>query len=185
MSEMTVLISLAVAFAGLLLWLLRPQGHSMEPGNPPIDRAMENALPRHYRFFPQIRQALSDQDNQYLHEAMPPHIARQVLRERRVIARRFLGGLREDFSSLERVARMVASLSPVVSRQQETERLLLNLKFRLLYALVWLRLSTGRVPLQQVEQLTGLIGRLALRMEQAMAEITALSTDRIPRGLNA
>ena len=80
---------------------------------------------------------------------------------------------------------MVASLSPVLSRQQETERIILGLQFRLLYALVWFRLSTGTVPLQQIEHLTELIGRLALRMEQAMAQISALSADHLTRGVNA
>jgi hypothetical protein len=80
---------------------------------------------------------------------------------------------------------MVASLSPVLSRQQELERVLLSLRFRLLYSLVQMRLFTGRVPIGQIERLTELIGRLALRMEQAMAEIGALSEDRLTRGLNA
>ena len=179
-----IAITLALAFAVLLVWLLRPR-HSAGAGRLPIDRMMESALPKHYRFFPQIRQALSAGDDKYLREMAPPRIAQQVLRDRRVVARRFLRGLHEDFSGLERLARMVASLSPVVSREQETERLLLGLRFRLLYALLWLRLSAGRVPLQQIEHLTGLVGRLALRMEQAMAEISALSADHLPRGLNA
>ena len=178
-------VSLAVAFATLLIWLLRPRRQSADAGHPGIDRAMESDLPKHYRFFAQVRQALSAGDNEYLREAAPPHVARQVLRERRGIAKHFLYGLHEDFSSLERLARMVASLSPVVSREQEMERLYLGLKFRLLYVMVWLHLSTGQVPLQQLEHLTELVGRLALRMEQAMAEISALSTDHLPSSLNA
>ncbi len=121
---------------------------------------------------------------QYLHEVAPPHVARQALRERRAVARRFLFGLREDFSKLERLARMVAALSPVISREQETERFLLSLRFRVLFSLVWLRLSVGRVPLGQIERLTGLVGRLAVRMEQAMTEINAISAERFPRGLS-
>ncbi len=121
----------------------------------------------------------------YLREVAPPHVAQQVLRERRLVARNFLRGLREDFSKLERLARMVASLSPALSRQQETERILLGLQFRLLYALVCLRLTAGRVPLPQIEHMTEVIGRLALRMEQAMDEISALSADRLSRGVSA
>jgi hypothetical protein len=184
MNQQMMIITLVLALAVLLLRLLRPRRHSGEKGGSAIDRAIESALPKHYRFFPQIRQALSDADYQYLREAAPD-IANQVIRERRTVARRFLRGLREDFSNLERLGRMVASLSPVINRQQETERLLLSLKFRLLYALIWLRLSTGTVPLQQIEHLTELIGRLALRMEKAMAEISPLSADRLARGLNA
>ncbi len=185
MSEVMIGVSLAAAFVTLLVWLLRPRRHSTEAGRPGIDRAMENIVPKHYRYFPQVRQALSAGDNEYLREVAPPHIAQQVLRERRGIAKHFLYGLHEDFSRLERLARMVASLSPVISREQEMERLYLGLRFRLLFVMVWLHLSTGQVPLQQLEHLTELVGRLALRMEQAMAEISALSTDRLPSRLNA
>jgi hypothetical protein len=185
MNEEMIVLTLALAFAVLLLWLLRPRKHSSEAAGPTIDRAIESALPKHYRYFSQIRQALSAEDHRYLLEVAPPPIARQVLRERRAVARSFLRGLREDYSSLERLARMVASLSPVVSRRQEIERLVLGLKFHLLYALVQIRLSTGMVPLQQIGQLTELIGRLALRMEQAMAEIGSLSGDRLTRGVSA
>lgn len=181
-----VAISLTLGFAVLLAWLLRPRRHSAHEKNwLPFNGNVEDILPKHYRYFPQIRQALSAGDNQYLREVAPPRVAQQVLRERRAVARRFLRGLREDFSNLHRLARMIAAISPVVSRQQEMERLLLNLKFQMLYVFVWLRISTGAAPLAQIERLTELIGGLALRMEHAMAEISALSTDRLARGVNA
>jgi hypothetical protein len=180
-----IVITLTLALAVLFLWLLRPRQHSGEANGPAIERAKESAFPKHYRFFSQIRQALSPEDYQYLLEVAPPAVAKQVLRERQAVARDFLRGLGEDYSSLERLARMVASLSPVISRQQETERILLGLRFRMLYALVWVRLVTGKVPLGQIEVLTELIGRLALRMEQAMTEIGELSADRFARGVNA
>jgi hypothetical protein len=185
MIEMTAISVVALAFVALLLWLLRPQNAASKRDRLAIDQEIDNVLPRHYRFYPQIRQALSEGDIQYLRGAAPPRVVRRVVRERRVVARRFLSGLREDFSKLERLARMVAALSPVISRKQETERLMLNLRFHLLYLLVWMRLAAGRVPLQQIEQLTGLVGSLALRMEQAMAEINALSAERLPGSLNA
>lgn len=178
-------VSLGGAFALLLLWLLRPRRHSRDAAAPTIDRALESDFPKHYRNFPQIRQALSAGDDQYLREVAPPEVAQQVFRERRAVARNFLRGLHEDFSSLERLARMVASLSPAISRRQESERILLGLQFRLLYGLVLLRLSTGRVPSGQIEQLTELIGRFALRMEQAMAQISALSGERLSREISA
>ncbi len=181
MMQQTIVLSLGLAFALLLLWLLRPRRQSGVAAAPTVDEALDSDFPKHSRYFPQIRQALSAGDDRYLREVTSPQVAQQVLRERRSVARNFLRGLREDYSSLERLARMVASLSPVVSRQQEYERILLGFQFRLLYGFVWLRLSTGRVPLGQIEQLTELIGRLALRMEQAMAQINALSAERLTR----
>ena len=80
---------------------------------------------------------------------------------------------------MRRLGRIIAALSPEVSHEQETERLMLSLKFQILYALVWLRLSTGNLPLQQLESLTGLVGRLATRMDQAMAKVSALSAQAV------
>jgi len=189
MNEITAYILLALGFSSILLWLMRPGGNSVETGRPAdrqtIDRALESIAPHHYRYFPQVRQALSAGDCEYLRKSAPPHVAKRAIRERRQVARQFLSGLHEDFSKLERLARMVAALSPVVSHEQETQRFLLGLRFRLLYAAVWLRLSLGPVPLLQLGELTNLVGRLAVRMEQAMADINALSAEHLPRGLNA
>jgi hypothetical protein len=186
MSGLTIItLSLASTSFGVCLWLLRSRRRAPTAGQSPMDLKMETFLPRHYRYFPQVRQALSASDGEYLDRMAPRDVAQRAHRERRAVARQFLGGLREDFLNLERLARMVAALSPVISSEQETERLILGLKFRLLYAWVWLRLSTGREPLQQLEQLTGLVGRLATRMDQAMAAVSALSAPGLNSSLKA
>jgi hypothetical protein len=48
-----------------------------------------------------------------------------------------------------------------------------------------LRLSTGNLPLQQLEDLTGLVGRLAMRLDTAMTEISALSAGQLPGRIGA
>jgi hypothetical protein len=187
MNEISTIILLALALSGVILWLLIPRHKlsntapfsSPPRGNEPLPTA------KHYRYLPQIRQALSAVDRQFLLETAPSHVAKQALHERRSVARRFLKGLHEDFSNLARLGRIIAALSPEVSSEQETERLFLSLKFQMLYALVWLRLSTGNLPIQQLEHLTGLVGRLATRMDEAMAEISTLSAGSIPRGSSA
>ncbi len=185
MTEVTAYILVAVGFSVVLLWLMRPRPNPPKRERLPLDQSFENFIPRHYRFFPQVRQALSAGDHEYLCESAPPHVVKRVMQERREVARRYLAGLREDFSKLERLGRVVAALSPVISREQETERLLLSLKFRVLYSLVFLRIAAGPVPIDQIDLLTGLVGRLAVRMEQAIAQINALSEQRLPTGLNA
>jgi hypothetical protein len=187
MSELSIVILLAISLSGVLLWLLIPKHRSSRAPHASFLPDAINALPtaKHYGYFPQIRQALSAADSRYLVENAPSHVAKQALRERRAVARRFLEGLHEDFSNLVRLGRIIAAFSPEVSREQETERLILSLKFQILYALVWLRLSTGNLPLQQLEQLTGLVGRLATRVDEAMAEISALSAGQAPGGLGA
>jgi hypothetical protein len=185
MTEFTIAALLAIALLLAVLWLLRPWHRAPKSGPFTTDLTMERFLPRHYGYFPQVRQALSSVDKEYLDRVAPREVAQMALRERRGVARQFLAGLRQDFSNLERLARMVAALSPVISSDQETERLVLGLKFRLLYAWVWLRLSTGPVPLEQLEHLTGLVGRIATRMEQAMAAVGALSAPGLNSNLHA
>src|SRR5579863_3720817 len=187
MNDLIIVILIAIALFGVLLWLLIPRHKSSRTGAAPIPSNVNDVLPsaKHYGFFPQIRQALSEADSSYLREAAPPHVAKQALRERRAVARRFLEGLHEDFSNLARLGRVIATLSPEISREQETERLILSLKFQILYSVVWLRLSAGNLPVEQLEHLTGLVGRLATRMDEAMAKISALSAGQLPGGLRA
>lgn len=187
MSTLTFAIYLAIAFSGLLLWFLLARQKPSNKAASPLELRTESALliAKHYRYFPQIRQALSADDAQYLKEKAPPRAAKQALRERRAVARRFIEGLHEDFSNLARLGRIIAALSPEVSREQETERLILSLKFQMVYALVWLRLFTGNLPIHRLEHLTGLVGRLAARMEEAMTRISALSAGQLPGNLSA
>ncbi len=185
MSPTAIYIPLALLlFAGLLilLWSGRRRAGSRVVAHP---GDLANIRPSHYKYFPQVRQALSREDEEYIRRKLPPRMAKQVHRERRAVARGFLRGLREDFVSLELLGRTIAALSPVVSRQQETERLALSLRFRLLYALGWLSLFAGRLPLDQLEQLTAMVGRLALRMEESITKINALAMAQQPRGISA
>jgi hypothetical protein len=187
MNNLDIVIPVTIAVSGVLIYLLVPRQRSGNAGAPSLLENGNESLPcaKHFVYFPQIRQALSAADSDYLMKNAAPAVARRALRERRLIARRFLGGLREDFSNLSRLGRIIAVLSPEISRQQEAERLMLSLKFQCLYALVWMRLSTGNLPLPQLESLTGLVGRLATRMDEAMTEISAHSAGRIPSQLGA
>jgi hypothetical protein len=187
MNDLSIVILLALALSGALLWLLIPKRKASRADASSLHSDLNEALPtaRHYAYFRQIRQALSAADSEYLVHNAPPHVAQQALRERRAVARRFLKGLHEDFSNIARLGRIIAALSPEVSHKQETERFILGLKFQILYALVWLRLSTGNLPLEQLEHLTGLVGRLAMRLDTAMTEISALSAGRLPGRLGA
>jgi hypothetical protein len=182
MSDPGIVIVLTLALCAVLAWLLIPRHESSKTAATASPVACLDALPgaRHYTYFPLIRQALSAADARYLMENAPPRVAQQALRERRAVARKFLRGLHEDFTSLVNIGRTIAALSPEVSHEQERERLMLSVKFQILYALVWVRLSSGHLPLQQLEQLTSLVGRLATRMDEAMAKVSALSAGPVP-----
>ncbi len=187
MSELSVYLLLVAGISGVLAWLLFPRRKSL--GAPaPSYRPDENEAipsPKHYQYFPQIRSALSAEDKEFLIQHASPQVARQALRERRAVARGYLKGLREDFSDLARLGRIIAALSPEISRKQETQRLMLTLKFELLYALVMVRLSTGNLPIGQLENLTGIVGRLATRVDEAMAEIGAQANSQNPSRISA
>lgn len=187
MSDIFIVIPVAIALCGILLWVLKPHRDASGSARPSPDSLRKNAnlAARHYQYFPQIRRALSSEDTRYLLEAAPPQVGKRVIRERRAIARRFLQGLHEDFSKLARLGRVIASLSPVVSREQEMERLFLVLKFQTLYVLVWLQIGSGILPLERLEALTRLVGRFASRMEDAVAEINALSARELSGNFSA
>jgi len=180
-------ILVTILFPAAAAWQFQPRRKASPEGGSPLvsDTGLALPLAKHYQFFAQIRQALSSEDARYVTETAPPRIAKRAIQERRAIAGSFLKGLREDFLNLARLGRAIAALSPTVSREQETQRLMLQIRFHALYALVWFRLSTGNLPLHQLQHLTELVEKLATRMEEAMAEVGALSAGRLSGGARA
>jgi len=185
MRESLFVLLIAATLSALLWRLLRSRQQMSEEVRRLLERNQANFLPLHCRYFAQVRQALAVPDERYLRGRVALPIVKRALRERRQVAIKFLAGLHEDFSNLERLGRAIAVLSPAIDRQQEMERLVLGLRFRVLYAWVWLRLSTGNVPLPAIENLTGLVGRLATQMQQAMLAIDVMSAGRLDTNVNA
>src|ERR1700684_1851396 len=98
MSELSiVIIVLAVMLSGILLRLLMPGKKSSPTAASTFRPNLADKPPtaKPFAYFPQIRQALSAADSQYLRNNAPPDVAKQALRERRAVARRFLQGLHE------------------------------------------------------------------------------------------
>jgi hypothetical protein len=185
MSDLAAIIPVVLAISGILIWLLYPRKKSAGGTTANARSIVSDGLPapKHFRYFRQIRQALSSADAEYLLQNAPKDVARQALRERRGVALGFLKGLHEDFSNLSRLGRVIAALSPEISHKQEAERFKLTIKFQMLYAVVWLRLYTGNLPIDQLERLTALVSRLSARMDEAMAEISAQSVGQFPERL--
>ena len=177
--------ALSVALLALLglAWRLTAPRRRL-PDSSALPR-LEELLPVHCRYFPQIRQALSLQDESYLKERAPDRIWRGSSADRKKVAESYLAGLLQDFIRLEQLGRTVAALAPHVSRKDEIERLWLGLRFRVLYRLVWLRLFTGSTPLLQLTRLTQLVGILAKQTESAMAALGEASASRLPSQFSA
>jgi hypothetical protein len=180
-------VGLAIVLLLALIWLVRTPAPAPAPpiSGPEAKLQIEDLFSLNCRHFPQVRQALSSADLAYLKQHASPQTLRQVRTERRRVARMFLAGLREDFSRLDRLARTIAALSVQVSRAREAERFWLGMRFRILYALVLVRLASGRFSLRQLEVLTGLIGSLAAQMETAMEQLEEASVGRLRSNLTA
>lgn len=158
---------------GLLAWALRLP--SLRTPALPALASLEELGPLHSRHFPAVQQALAPGDREYLARRASARLRRRVRAERRRIARQFLAGLREDFGRLNRMAVIVARLSPQLERSSEWRRFRLLARFQFFYALVWLNLELGGSAIRELVQLTRLIGSTSSRLEAAISELGRLS----------
>ena len=176
---------IAIALLLTLLWLLRrPATKSVQKGLR-AKVAIEELFPLHCRHFPQIRQVLSIGDEEFLRGRVSRQELKKWRAERRDVLRQFLLALGEDFVRLDRLARMVAALSPEISRAHETERVWLSLRFRVLYRLVNLRLYTGWSSLPQLTRLTEIVGSFAAQVEAGMTALEKTSASKLRADFSA
>lgn len=169
------LAGLLFAFLVLLLllgvvWILcRPlaQETSLNPAE-----TIEDLLPLHTQYFPQLRQSLDSADARYLHRKVSKAVERSWSAERKRIVRDYLTGLAGDFVRTLRLAGIVDSLLPNVSRRNTLERYWLALRFRMVYRVIWVCMSAGgpRV-LRQIACLTAYVGSLSALEEAAMGRL--------------
>ena len=166
-------VALIVGLLGLLAWALRATPGSMRK-LPPL-ASLEELGPDHCRFFAQIQRALGPEDREFVRRRGPRALQRRIRADRNRVAQLYLRGLREDFSRLNRLGRVVASLSPRVERRREWERLELLCRFQLLYLLVSLNLRMGGRATHELRRLTGVVGSLASQMEKAISALGVIS----------
>lgn len=169
-----------LALLGALYWLSRRMSTDRGAAHLLETLSAEDLLPHHYKYFPQIRQALSPEDGRFLGTRANAATRRLARRARRHSALRFMEGLREDYNRLDRLARTLTALAPSASSQREIERVFLFVRFNFLWTLVWMSLWTGATPIVQLRSLADLIGSLAARLETSMA---ALQTATSAAGL--
>jgi hypothetical protein len=139
---------------------------------------VESLAAKHFRHLAQIRRALTDEDRLFIDTRLPEHSAKRLRVERRTALRKYLVGIGEDFASLDRLAREVASLSPEVEHRQETERFVLEVRFRILYRIALFRLGmAGSLPFNAVAHLSGIVGGLSRQVEAMMATLQSLAPE--------
>lgn len=164
----------AVVLLAALWWLARHARKDHGGADLLQTLPAEKILPQHYKYFPQVRQALSNEDAQYLARRANPAVARLARHARRGVALGFLTGLREDYTRLDRLARVLAALAPNADSSREADRFRLSIQFNFLWGLVWFRVWTGAAPVTQILQLSELIGSVAARLEVSMKALQEL-----------
>lgn len=178
---MTVLVATLASLAILLtlLWLLF--GSSKNETGLSFDASqIEKLLPTNCRHFPQISQLLSQEDAEFMRKrAAPHHIVGKWRAERRGILRQYLSGLRQDFMRLERLARLIAALSPEIRKGQELEWVWLALQFHVSYRMAALKLALGSFSPEGLVELTEMIAGLTGDLENRMALIAEHSPSRM------
>jgi UV DNA damage repair endonuclease len=126
---------------------------------------------RHISYLPQIKQALSQTDHEYLSARGPTGLANRVRKERRRIALNYLTALRTDFEKLQHMARVVAVMSPEVAVAQELQGVRLSVEFSVRYRIIYFRLLSDIAPMSAINNLSNLISALTVRMETAISSL--------------
>ncbi len=141
-----------------------------------VGSKIEDLVPLHTQHFPQLRQALETADGRYVRQNANAELHRLWQEERRQILRSFLAGLAEDFARLDRLARIIASLTPRISRRQELARIWQSARFRLTYRVIAIWISVGGAGVaRQLRYLTELVGNLSARAEAGMIRLESRS----------
>lgn len=177
---MTVIIfvALGVAFLALLFWLLFAPNWS-GPSAAVESLEIEQLEPLHCRHFHQISLLLRPDDQAFVEKRAPASLARAWKRDRRGILLKYLGGLAEDCARLEHLGRLLASLSPEVSRKREWEWFWLGLQFRLMLRLLTMRITLGSPSLPQFARLTDFVTSQAADLESRMAQMAGVLPPRL------
>ena len=168
---MTTDLMLDIGATGVLLalffWAFRT-GRDYETG---AMGSLEEPARRHATYFAVIRQAMSEEDFEFLAARAPVRVVRRAHKERQRIAMLYVADLRADFQRLLRLARVIAVLSPGIAASHELDRLRLSMRFFWRYRMVALGLSVGLLLFPQLRGLSSLVSGLAFRMELAMKEL--------------
>jgi len=166
------------------VWLLtRPLAAESAMQALDLSGNLESLQARNARHFPQVRLALSPADEEFISRRLPPHSAARVRRERRRVLLHYTRGIAEDFAHLDRMARMIASLSPNVRRRDEWERLVLEVRFRVTYRLAVLRLTAGgQASAETLRRMTELIAGLSKVVQAGMESLESALPAEVTRG---
>lgn len=183
---MSLLFLSFFGFIALLLvffiWALRKPAKPQQKNVPTAFQ--ESTFRTHINFLPQIRQALSPSDKEFLNQRAGRRLAKRVRRERRAIALDYLAALQGDFERLLQQATMIAVISPEIVPMQEFERIRLSLEFSLHCKLIRARIILGFAPIPELSSLSDVVSSLTVRIESAMRELAERAATNLSSPLN-
>jgi hypothetical protein len=185
MMDTLFFVAVGIAMLVAIAWLLRRPAASRPLAARDGAINPEGLAVLHLRFFPQLRQTLSESDDIYLRERASAGVLRGWRESRRRVMREFLAGLYEDFAQLNHMARAVSRLAPRLDSFREAELFWLGLRFRLIYRLAQLELTLGYRPAKAYLRLTGMLGGLGNALEQAAATLAEESAIEGPPALSS
>lgn len=165
-----LVILLSVALVLALVWLLF--GHQASKDLTAAALEIKKLLPVHCHHFPQIHHLLKSDDGEFMLRRAPRGVLRHWQAERRRILRLYMRGLKQDFRGLEKLARLLAALSPEIKRKQEWEWFWLGVQFRLLYRLTLVRFTLYASPANELVRLAEMLIDLAAALEQSIDRMT-------------
>ncbi len=143
---------------------------------------MEDLLALHAQHFPQLRQALTKLDDDYVRRKASGEIERHLHEERWHVVESFLAGLAEDFGRLERLMRVVREMSPTEPWIQQCQQAGSRLQFRVNYRVASLAIhSPRRHSRNRLARLTELVGNLSEQVEASMARLVLSPSQQFPQ----
>lgn len=166
-----LMILLSIALVVALVWMLFGR-QAQKTDLTAAALEIKKLLPIHCRHFPQIHHILKSDDKEFMDRRAPRQVVRSWQAERRRILRIYIRGLKQDFRGLEKLARLLAALSPEIKRKQEWEWFWLGVQFRLLYRLTLLRFVFYASPANELVRLAETLIDLAAALEQSIDRMT-------------
>jgi hypothetical protein len=142
----------------------------------------EDLLALHSQHFPQLRQALTTLDDDYVRRKASGEIERHLHEERRHVVESFLAGLAEDFGRLERLMRVVREMSPAQPWMYRCQRTGSRLQFRVNYRIASLAIHSARMQsTNRLARLTELVGNLSEQVEVSTARLVLSAGEQSPQ----
>ncbi len=163
-------VALSAVLIAVAVWVvIRPLQAESDLGPDPSAK-IETLVARHCTHFAQMRQALATEDFDFIRRRLPKKDASRLRRERQRALQKFLDAIGEDFARLDRLARILTSLSPKVERGEELERLRLEMRFRILFRAARIRVLLGvGVGVPTLGRLADVVAGLSRQVETLSA----------------